>query len=75
MQTSALSFSVCFNVFDERFKQLLADLQKDFKVKYNTGLTLMTMRHYRYIVLKELTRDKTVLLEQVSRSTAQVVLK
>jgi aspartate kinase len=75
MQTSALSFSVCFNVFDERFKQLLADLQKDFKVKYNTGLTLMTMRHYRYIDLKELTRDKTVLLEQVSRSTAQVVLK
>lgn len=75
MQTSALSFSVCFNVHEERFEALLTDLMKDFKVKYNGGLTLYTMRHYHQNALHELVAGKTVLLEQTSRNTAQVVVK
>lgn len=75
MQTSALSFSVCFDFYEERFEKLLNSLQQDFKVKYNTGLTLITIRHHADSALKELTNGKTVLLEQVSRNTAQVVLK
>jgi aspartate kinase len=75
MQTSALSFTVCFNVYEERFTQLLADLQKNYKVKYNSGLTLYTMRHYQLNALQDLMKDKTVLLEQLSRNTAQVVVK
>jgi aspartate kinase len=75
MQTSALSFSVCFDFYEERFEKLLNNLQQDFKVKYNTGLTLITIRHHAENALKELTEGKTVLLEQVSRNTAQVVVK
>lgn len=75
MQTSALSFSVCFDVYAERFEQLLADLQKNFKVKYNSHLTLYTLRHYTQSALLELTNGKTVLLEQTSRNTVQVVVK
>ncbi|QKJ29696.1 aspartate kinase [Mucilaginibacter mali] len=75
MQTSALSFSVCFNVHEERFEQLLTDLKKDFKVKYNSGLTLYTIRHFQQNALRDLIGDKTVLLEQTSRNTAQVVVK
>ncbi|MGN8069506.1 aspartate kinase [Mucilaginibacter sp. SG564] len=75
MQTSALSFSVCFDFYEERFEKLLNSLQQDFKVKYNTGLTLITVRHHADGALKELTNGKTVLLEQVSRNTAQMVLK
>ncbi|NHA04287.1 aspartate kinase [Mucilaginibacter sp. HC2] len=75
MQTSALSFSVCFDFYEERFEKLLNSLQQDFKVKYNTGLTLITVRHHADGALKELTNGKTVLLEQVSRNTAQVVVK
>ncbi|SDP52663.1 aspartate kinase [Mucilaginibacter sp. OK268] len=75
MQTSALSFSVCFDFYEERFEKLLNSLQEDFKVKYNTGLTLITIRHHAENALKELTEGKTVLLEQVSRNTAQVVVK
>ncbi len=73
MQTSALSFSVCFDFYEERFDKLLNSLKQDFKVKYNTGLTLITIRHHAENALKELTEGKTVLLEQVSRNTAQVV--
>jgi aspartate kinase len=75
MQTSALSFSVCFDFYEERFNKLLQNLQQDFKVKYNQGLTLITVRHYTPDALKELTGGKQVLLEQVSRNTTQMVVK
>jgi aspartate kinase len=75
MQTSALSFSVCFDFYEERFNKLLQNLQQDFKVKYNQGLTLITIRHHSPDVLKELTDGKQVLLEQVSRNTLQMVVK
>jgi len=75
MQTSALSFTVCFDLYQERFDKLLLRLNQDFKVKYNNNLTLITIRHYKQDALKELTEDKIVLLEQISRNTAQVVVK
>jgi aspartate kinase len=75
MQTSALSFTVCFDLYQERFEKLLKELNQDFKVKYNNDITLITMRHYKLNALKELTDNKVVLLEQISRNTAQVVVK
>ncbi len=75
MQTSALSFSVCFDFYDERFKKLLKGLNENFKVKYNEGLTLITVRHYSDSSLKELTDGKNILLEQLSRNTIQMVVK
>jgi aspartate kinase len=75
MQTSALSFTVCFDLYQERFEKLLTGLSLDFKVKYNLDISLITVRHYKYDALRELTSDKIVLLEQISRNTAQVVVK
>jgi aspartate kinase len=75
MQTSALSFTVCIDLRDDRFKRLLKDLETSYKVKYNDGLTLYTLRHYQLDSLKELASGKTVLLEQISRNTAQIVVK
>jgi aspartate kinase len=63
MQTSALSFTVCFDLDEQRFDKLLHDLA-DFNTKYNTGLTLITTRHYKDDTLKEL-----------SRNTAQLVVR
>jgi aspartate kinase len=75
MQTSALSFTVCFDLYPERFEKLLSGLSSNFKVRYNDNLTLITVRHYKVSALRELTDDKIVLLEQISRNTAQVVVK
>ncbi|MFD0749039.1 aspartate kinase [Mucilaginibacter calamicampi] len=75
MQTSALSFSICIDHKEESFGKLIAVFDDAYKVRYNTGLTLITVRHYGETTLKYLSRGKTVLLEQVSRNTAQVVLK
>ena len=75
MQNSAISFSVCVDNDPFKIPNLIAELQKDFKVLYNDGLKLITVRHYYPSTLDALTRDKTILLEQRSRHTAQVVLK
>jgi aspartate kinase len=75
MQTSALSFSVCFDLNEERFEKLLTGLKQDFKVKYNSDLTLITVRHDGVNTIKELTEGKTILLEQISRNTIQVVVR
>ncbi|MDB5031411.1 aspartate kinase [Mucilaginibacter sp.] len=75
MQTSALSFSICFDHKTESFDKLLADISTDYKAKYNSDLTLITIRHYADNTLKTLTTGKTILLEQISRNTIQVVVK
>jgi len=75
MQTSALSFSVCFDLKEEYFVSLLNRLNENYKTKHNSDLTLVTIRHYSTGTIKELTDGKTVLLEQISRNTAQMVLK
>jgi len=75
MQTSALSFSVCIDLHEDRFGKLLQSFSANYKVKYNQGLTLITLRHYQLDSLKDLTQGKTVLLEQISRNTAQLVVK
>lgn len=75
MQTSALSFTVCVNYDEERFKRLLHGLGERFRAKYNSELTLITSRHYTSTSLKELAEGKTVLLEQISRNTAQMVVR
>ena len=75
MQTSALSFSVCIDFVEERFKKLLKTLGADFNVKYNEGLTLITVRHYSAESLNELRAGKTILMEQLSRNTRQMLVK
>ena len=74
MQTSALSFTVCIDFYEERFKKLLKGLSMDFKVKYNDYLTLITVRHYTQASLNEITAGRAILLEQLSRNTIQLVV-
>lgn len=75
MQTSALSFTVCFDYVEDRFAKVLEALKADFKIKYNSGLKLLTVRHYHLGALRELVAGQTILLEQVSRITAQLVVR
>jgi aspartate kinase len=75
MQTSALSFTVCFDHDEERFKQLLQRLSEGFKAKYNRDLLLITIRHTTPESLAKLTQGKVKLMEQVNRNTAQIVVR
>ena len=73
MQNSAISFSICVDNDSHKIPKLIIDLQKDFKVCYNEGLKLHTIRHYTSESLAELLKEKTIILEQKTRNTVQVV--
>jgi aspartate kinase len=75
MQNSALSFSVCLDGELTRLAQAVAALRTQFKVQYNEGLTLFTIKNYTPASVAQLVTERTVLLEQRTRSTFQVVVR
>ena len=75
MQNSALSFTFCIDFEAARFAQLQQKLKQDFDFRYNLEVELLTVRHYETALLQELSAEKTILLEQLSRNTAQLVIK
>jgi aspartate kinase len=76
MQNSAISFTVCIDNNERRLKQLFEELGKEFNIRFNSGLELITIRHYdQATIARVLEEDKTVLLEMRSRQTAQFVVK
>ena len=74
MQNSAISFSVCFDENRNLLPALLEDLQEEFNVRYNTGLQLVTVRHYTQDAVREIIKGKRILIEQKSRITAQYLI-
>ena len=75
MQNSAVSFSVCFNEDEIKLKELVDDLKDEFTLKYNSGLQLITLRHYTSKLIEEFTAGKKIFLEQKSRSTIQLLVR
>ena len=74
MQNSAVAFTTCVDN-DERLKPLVMELRRNYEVRWNDGLDLLTVRHPDEATLEELTRRREILLEQKSRTTARFVLK
>lgn len=75
MQNSAVSFSFCVDRSKVNLDELVAHFQDDYIVKYNTGLELVTIRHYDDPTIQRVTVDKKVILEQKSRQTARLVME
>ena len=79
MQTSALMLSICFDYDEAKLKGLLSRLSDRFSVKYNLGLQLFTVRHYRQEgptpTEEAFLERKNVIVKQSSRSTLQYVLE
>lgn len=75
IQNSAISFSVCIdNIYDNRDK-LLQHLKAKFNVTCHDDVSLYTIRHYNDDAIRELEKDKTVLLKQLTQETVQIVTK
>ena len=74
IQNSAVSFTVCADENKQYFGDLIEALSNNFKVRYNDNLELLTVRHYNESDIKNVIGDRTVLLEQRNRTTAQLVL-
>ena len=76
MQNMAISFSVCVTLKDiDRLNKVIDFLRKDFEVRVEKDLELITIRHYHKSVIEQLKKGKIVLLEERIRQTIQMVVK
>jgi aspartate kinase len=75
IQNSAISFSVCIDNLYNNLEKLLQHLKAKFKVTCNENVSLYTIRHYNDVAIKELEKDKSVLLKQLTQGTVQIVTK
>jgi len=75
IQNSAISFSVCIEDNFNNFEKLVEALHPKYKVLFNKDLTLYTVRHFHEEDLDKLEKGHTVLLKQLSRETAQLVVR
>lgn len=75
MQNTAISFSVVVDTNPDRVPILLDQLRQTFRVNYNDGLELITIRYYDQATIDRVLVDKKLLLEQKSRYTVQLVVR
>lgn len=75
MQNSALDFSVLLDADKISIDRILELFSNDYKVKFNEGLELVTIRHYDQATIDRVTVDKEILLQQKTRETARLVVK
>ncbi|MBS0029090.1 aspartate kinase [Chitinophaga sp. 22321] len=75
MQNGAINFSCCIDNNPEKIELLIKTLHQQFKIVYNEGLELLTVRYYHNGLLEELSDGHTILLEQRSPATVQRLWK
>lgn len=74
IQSSAVTISVC--VDNTRYVQAAIEaLQDDYKVSWNDGLSLLTIRGTTPEILRHEQAGRTILLSQTTRRTARFVIK
>jgi aspartate kinase len=74
VQNSAISFSICVDNEEHFLPGAIQELRREFSVRYNKNLKLLTVRHYTQDTIERLTHGKTIFLEQKTRSTARYIL-
>lgn len=75
MEKAALSFTACVDFNASYFSQSIKALSESFIVKYNTNLTLLTLRHHTPELIAQFTSNENSLMEQQNRDTAWFVQK
>ncbi len=75
MQNTALSFSLCIDDTPLLLSQLRDHLQQQFHLRYNRGLKLITIRYYTQEIIDKIVAGRPVLLQQRTRTTAQLIIQ
>ena len=75
MQNTAISFTICVPNQPDRIEKFSDDMSNEFKVKSESGLELITIRHYNEDTIANLKKGKMVLFEERIRNTLQMVVR
>lgn len=73
-QNGAISIVCCLDDKPEKIEKLALAASEIFDVKLQKGLTLLTVRHYNDAAIDAQTKGKTILLEQKTTETIQLLM-
>ncbi|MBS1495905.1 MAG: aspartate kinase [Bacteroidetes bacterium] len=74
-QNTAISLLCCCDDHYEKIDKLAQEASTIFDVELERNLSLLTIRHYDEETIKKLAGDKTIVLEQKTINTIQMVLR
>ena len=74
-QNGAISLLCCLDNRPDKIDKLATLAAEIFDVQLEKNLTLLTIRHYNDATIDELTKGKTILLEQKTVETIQVLMR
>ncbi|MDP3468157.1 MAG: aspartate kinase [Daejeonella sp.] len=75
MQLSALSVSVCLDQDEVKLKKVTDLFHDKLLFKADEGLELLTILNFKEDEVQKLSKGKTIMMEQISIKTAQLVMK
>ena len=74
MQNSAISLALCLEDKFNNVDELEAELEQDFNTEIVKNVSLFTIRNARLENLNKLYEGKNVLLEQITKTTVQMII-
>ena len=74
MQNSAISLALCLEDKFNNVDELEAELEQDFNTEIVKNVSLFTIRNARLENLDKLYEGKNVLLEQITKTTVQMII-
>ncbi len=75
IQMGATSLTLCVDNANQEAFYLTESLSKDFRVRYNDNLELITIKNYTPDVIEQVSAKREILFEQVSRTTCQIIVR
>lgn len=73
IQKAAISLVICVDAHPTKIQSLIKILEKDYRILRNEDQNLLTIRHYKSGIEKDIIGDREIILEQRTRSTLQIV--
>ncbi len=74
IQNSALTLTFCIDNHP-MINEMIDELGENYVVRYNTGLELITIRHYNDKAAEHVLQGREILLEQQNRTVVQYVIR
>jgi len=74
-QNAAISLYICMDDIPEKIEKVAMEASGIFDVQLEKNLTLLTIRHYTGEFINKLTENKTIVLQQKTANTIQVLMR
>ncbi len=75
MQNSALKFVLCISNDKRKLPQIIEQLENEFKISYETGLELITIRYFDQSTIDRVMINKDLILEHRDKKNIQLIVR